>query len=104
MNRHTNKELVDIHFKYDLANGNGRVAVRLHRERYLTRGQPHHQTFTCVYQNLDLLESRLTTGPSILKWTWWHEYPSLLLRSEKHPVFSNMSTNPCRVGSCVHTC
>ncbi|GFY06993.1 hypothetical protein TNCV_4202641 [Trichonephila clavipes] len=88
MNRYTNAELVDIHFIYDLANGNGRVAVRLHGqhmmnmshcmsaeladihfiyglangsgcaavwlygERYPTRWQWNHQTFTRLHQNL----------------------------------------------------
>ncbi|GFY32446.1 uncharacterized protein TNCV_3559541 [Trichonephila clavipes] len=35
-----------------LADGNGRAAVRLYRERYLTRRQPNHQTFAWVHQNL----------------------------------------------------
>ncbi|GFT86196.1 hypothetical protein TNCV_3257721 [Trichonephila clavipes] len=35
---------------------------------------------------------------SILKWTWWHEYPSLQLRSVKHPALSNRSAYPCCVG------
>ncbi|GFX46219.1 uncharacterized protein TNCV_2298681 [Trichonephila clavipes] len=34
MNRYTSTKLADIHFIYDLANGNGCVAVRLYRERY----------------------------------------------------------------------
>ncbi|GFU83525.1 hypothetical protein TNCV_4217851 [Trichonephila clavipes] len=52
MNRYTNSELVDIHFIYDLANGNGRFAVRLYGERYPTRRQPNHQTLARVHQNL----------------------------------------------------
>ncbi|GFU80198.1 hypothetical protein TNCV_1091481 [Trichonephila clavipes] len=39
-------------FIYDLADGNGRAAVRLYRERYPTRRQPNHQTFARVHQNL----------------------------------------------------
>ena len=38
-----------------------------------------------------------TTCQSILKWTWWHESPLLLLQFMKCIVFSNMSVNPCRV-------
>ncbi|GFV01340.1 general transcription factor II-I repeat domain-containing protein 2B [Trichonephila clavipes] len=49
-NKHV--ELADIHFIYDLADGNGRAAVRLYRERYPTRRQPNHQTFARVHQNL----------------------------------------------------
>ncbi|GFT56432.1 DUF4817 domain-containing protein [Trichonephila clavipes] len=45
MYRFTNSELADIHFIYGLADGNGRAAVRLYRERYPTRRQPNHQTF-----------------------------------------------------------
>lgn len=52
MNRYTNAELADIHFIYGLANGNGRAAARLYRERYPTRRQPNHQTFARVHQNL----------------------------------------------------
>ncbi|GFX02091.1 DUF4817 domain-containing protein [Trichonephila clavipes] len=52
MYRFTNSELADIHFIYGLADGNGRVAVRLYRERYPTRRQPNHQTFARVHQNL----------------------------------------------------
>ncbi|GFV01344.1 uncharacterized protein TNCV_2125701 [Trichonephila clavipes] len=52
MYRFTNSELADIHFIYDLADGNGRAAVRLYRERYPTRRQPNHQTFARVHQNL----------------------------------------------------
>ncbi|GFY35395.1 hypothetical protein TNCV_194881 [Trichonephila clavipes] len=37
MNRYTNAELVDIHFNYGPANGNGLDAARLHRERYSTK-------------------------------------------------------------------
>ncbi|GFV20877.1 hypothetical protein TNCV_553131 [Trichonephila clavipes] len=36
-NRSRNAVLVDMHFIYGLANGNGRVAVRLFGERYPTR-------------------------------------------------------------------
>ncbi|GFU51141.1 hypothetical protein TNCV_966331 [Trichonephila clavipes] len=74
MNRYTNAEFGDIHFIYYLPNGNGRVAVRLYVERYVTSRQSNHQTFTWVYhdlgRNMDLSEKRLTTLPSILKWTW----------------------------------
>ncbi|GFU31323.1 hypothetical protein TNCV_8721 [Trichonephila clavipes] len=52
MNRYTNAELADIHFIYDLAKRNGRVAVRLYGERYPTRWPPNHQTFIRVQQNL----------------------------------------------------
>ncbi|GFX98880.1 DUF4817 domain-containing protein [Trichonephila clavipes] len=52
MYRFTNSELADIHFIYGLADGNGRAAVRLYRERYPTRRQPNHQTFARVHQNL----------------------------------------------------
>ncbi|GFT86838.1 hypothetical protein TNCV_4164081 [Trichonephila clavipes] len=43
------------------------------------------------------MKSIVTIRPSILKWTWWHEHPSLLLRSVKRPIFLNMSANTCRV-------
>ncbi|GFS58852.1 uncharacterized protein TNCV_4271401 [Trichonephila clavipes] len=52
MNRYTKTKFVDIHFIYDLANGNGRVAIRLHWGRYTTRRQLSHQTFAWVNQNL----------------------------------------------------
>ncbi|GFU96537.1 uncharacterized protein TNCV_1682091 [Trichonephila clavipes] len=52
MNPYMNSELVDIHFIYDLANGNGRSAVRLYGERNPMKRQPNHQTFTPVHQNL----------------------------------------------------
>ncbi|GFU69550.1 DUF4817 domain-containing protein [Trichonephila clavipes] len=52
MYRFTNSELADIHFINDLADGNGRAAVRLYRERYPTRRQPNHQTFAQVHHNL----------------------------------------------------
>ncbi|GFU31608.1 hypothetical protein TNCV_1235021 [Trichonephila clavipes] len=52
MYRFTNSELADIHFIYGLADGNGRAAVRLFRERYPTWRQPNHQTFARVHQNL----------------------------------------------------
>ncbi|GFU19736.1 hypothetical protein TNCV_3960841 [Trichonephila clavipes] len=50
--RYTNTELADFHYIYGLANGNGRVAVRLYEERYPTKLQANHQTFTWVHQNL----------------------------------------------------
>lgn len=37
-----------------------------------------------------------TTRTSILKWTWRHKYQSLLLRSVKRLVITNMSASPCR--------
>ncbi|GFV63148.1 hypothetical protein TNCV_3025771 [Trichonephila clavipes] len=52
MNRYTNAELADIQLIYDLANGNGRVAVRLYGESYPTRRQSNHQTLTRLYHNL----------------------------------------------------
>ncbi|GFV73483.1 DUF4817 domain-containing protein [Trichonephila clavipes] len=52
MYRFTNSQLTDIHFIYGLADGNGRAAVRLYRERYPTRRQQNHQTFSRVHQNL----------------------------------------------------
>ncbi|GFV88974.1 DUF4817 domain-containing protein [Trichonephila clavipes] len=48
----TNLELADIHFIYGLADGNGRAAVRLYKERYSTRRQPNHQMFAGMHQNL----------------------------------------------------
>ncbi|GFW25416.1 hypothetical protein TNCV_3721441 [Trichonephila clavipes] len=45
MNRCTNACLANIPFIYDLSNGNERVAVRLHEERYLTKQQANHQKF-----------------------------------------------------------
>ncbi|GFX18375.1 transposable element Tc3 transposase [Trichonephila clavipes] len=53
MNRYTNSKLAGIHFIYNLANGNGHVAVPLYGERYSTRRQPNHQMFTRVHQNLE---------------------------------------------------
>ena len=38
------------------------------------------------------------TRPPFLKWMRLNENPTLLLRFMKHPVFSNMSAKPCRVG------
>ncbi|GFT88940.1 uncharacterized protein TNCV_907221 [Trichonephila clavipes] len=55
MNSYTNAELADIHFIHGLANGNGRVAVRLYREKYPTRRQPNHQMFARVHQNLETI-------------------------------------------------
>ncbi|GFT03962.1 uncharacterized protein TNCV_1731101 [Trichonephila clavipes] len=49
-NRYTNAELADIYFILD--NGNGRAVVWLHGERYPTRQQPNHQTFSQLHQNL----------------------------------------------------
>ncbi|GFT45169.1 hypothetical protein TNCV_4497031 [Trichonephila clavipes] len=46
INRYTTTELADIHFIYGLANG---YAVQLYGQRYPTRRQPKHQTFTgCI--------------------------------------------------------
>ncbi|GFT67342.1 hypothetical protein TNCV_2360001 [Trichonephila clavipes] len=98
MNRYTNAKLTDIHFIYGLSNGNGRVAVRLYEERYPTESL--NTPFGCIrpWRNMEASEPRLTTRPSILKWTWWHEHPSLLLRSVKCPVIAKMPNSPCRVG------
>ncbi|GFX17944.1 hypothetical protein TNCV_2293921 [Trichonephila clavipes] len=52
MNRYTNAELAGIYFNYGPVNGNGRVAVRLHGERYLMRRHPNDQTFARVHQVL----------------------------------------------------
>ncbi|GFW01121.1 hypothetical protein TNCV_1763591 [Trichonephila clavipes] len=83
MNRncYTNAELADTHFNYGHSNGNGRVAVRLHGERYLTRRQPNHQTFAREHQNLAEQGSfRDTIDDTTVKseMDWWHEHPSLL--------------------------
>ncbi|GFY11081.1 hypothetical protein TNCV_4470671 [Trichonephila clavipes] len=99
MNRYMNAELADIYFVY----GYRRVAVQLYGERYPSRWQPNHLTFARVHQKLaepESFKATTHTHTSILKWTWWHIYPTLLLRSVKPPVFSNVSTsaNPCRVG------
>ncbi|GFT89259.1 hypothetical protein TNCV_4385711 [Trichonephila clavipes] len=52
VNRYMNAKLADIHLLYGLANGNGRVAVRLYGERYTTEWQPNHQTLSRGRQNL----------------------------------------------------
>ncbi|GFU64800.1 hypothetical protein TNCV_2128741 [Trichonephila clavipes] len=54
MNRDTNAELVDIHFIYGLANGNGRVLVRLHSGNRVIK-----RSLGCIriWQNMDLSES-----------------------------------------------
>ncbi|GFT53288.1 hypothetical protein TNCV_4233801 [Trichonephila clavipes] len=81
MNRCTKLVLLNIHFIYNLANGNGRVVVRFYGEdidamashQYPTRWQPNPQTFSQVHQNLAEHESFRATiddSPSILKWTW----------------------------------
>ncbi|GFW43259.1 hypothetical protein TNCV_1350221 [Trichonephila clavipes] len=58
MNRCTNAELADIHFIYGLDYGNGRIAVWLFGELYITRRQPNHQTFFLqVHQTLAEHES-----------------------------------------------
>ncbi|GFU80059.1 hypothetical protein TNCV_579391 [Trichonephila clavipes] len=61
INRYTNAEMAGIHFIYDLANGNERVAIRLYGKIYPTRWQPNHQRFTRMYQNLAEHESFRTT-------------------------------------------
>ncbi|GFU94717.1 hypothetical protein TNCV_3386061 [Trichonephila clavipes] len=53
MDRYTNAELADIHFNYEPANRNGRVAICLHWERFPTRWQSNAQTFAWVHQNLE---------------------------------------------------
>ncbi|GFT37180.1 HTH_48 domain-containing protein [Trichonephila clavipes] len=96
-------ELAYIHFNYGPANGNGRFAVSLHGEGYSMKRQPNRQTFAWEHQNLTEHGSfnfmaTIDDSPSNLKWIWWHEYPSLQLRSVKRLIFSNMSSNPCRIG------
>ncbi|GFU77343.1 hypothetical protein TNCV_4358951 [Trichonephila clavipes] len=60
MNRYMNAELADIHFIYGLANGKGRVVVRLYGERYSKRWQPNHQTFARVHHKLEHESFRAT--------------------------------------------
>ncbi|GFV46909.1 hypothetical protein TNCV_1270271 [Trichonephila clavipes] len=78
MNRNTNTKLADILFICSLSNGNGRVAVGC-RGKDIQRGGNRiiERSLGCIrtWWNMDLSELRLTTRPSILKWTWWPKYP-----------------------------
>ncbi|GFU91434.1 hypothetical protein TNCV_2542021 [Trichonephila clavipes] len=84
MNRCTKAELADIHFIYDLANGNGHVGIM---GKYIQRGGKRimKRSIGCIktWWSIVLSEPRLTINSKI---DWWHEYPSLLLRSVKLPV------------------
>ncbi|GFU05588.1 hypothetical protein TNCV_3291931 [Trichonephila clavipes] len=83
MNRYTNDGLADIHFIFRIAKGNGCVDVRLYAE-YIQQGGnriiKRLLGFNKTWRNMDLSVPRLTTRPSTVKWTWWHEYQSQLLR------------------------
>ncbi|GFW47606.1 hypothetical protein TNCV_583181 [Trichonephila clavipes] len=66
MNRYTNTELTDIHFIYDPAHGNRRVAVWFYEEDIQRGGnQITKRSFGCIrtWRNEDLSEPRLTTCP-----------------------------------------
>ena len=52
MERYTNGELADMHFMYGIAEGNGRAAARIYRERFPDRRQPDHHLFARVHRNL----------------------------------------------------
>lgn len=66
MQRYTNGELADMHFVYGIAEGNGRAAERIYRERFPDRHQPHHSLFARVHRNLcnygSLRSSRTSEG------------------------------------------
>ncbi|GFT25036.1 hypothetical protein TNCV_179511 [Trichonephila clavipes] len=81
-----------------ILNETGRVAVRLQGERYPTRRQTNHQTFSRLFQNLAESESfsamiddtpinsEMDLGALIF-------IAAMML---KRPVFMNMCVNPCR--------
>ncbi|GIY74758.1 hypothetical protein CEXT_360221 [Caerostris extrusa] len=45
MHRFTKAEFADIHFVYDLANGNGGAIIQSYWETYLTRRVKSHRTW-----------------------------------------------------------
>ncbi|GFT19558.1 hypothetical protein TNCV_2534411 [Trichonephila clavipes] len=49
-------------------------------------------------RGVDGYTPHLHSSQQKLTCTWWQKCLSLLLRSVKRPVFSNMSANPCRAG------
>ncbi|GFW37645.1 hypothetical protein TNCV_415311 [Trichonephila clavipes] len=95
------KTLVDIHFIYDLANGNGHASVPLYGDGYLTRWQPNRQTFARVHQN----QAEHGVFRAMIDDTPVNSEMNLVARisnaaatiCERHG-FSIMSANPCRVG------
>ncbi|GFT06454.1 hypothetical protein TNCV_3355911 [Trichonephila clavipes] len=101
MNRCTNAELEDIHFLYRLANGYGRVNVRLYGERYSTRKQPNDQTFARVHQNLAEHGSFGATIDDTLVNSEMDLVARISIAAatiRESPVFSNIYVNPCHVG------
>ncbi|GFV30731.1 hypothetical protein TNCV_2468381 [Trichonephila clavipes] len=68
MNHYLNPELADIPFIYSLANGNGVLPFGC-IGKDIRRGVNRIFNVRSVRQNMDLSGPRLTTRPSILKWT-----------------------------------
>ncbi|GFW81346.1 hypothetical protein TNCV_376941 [Trichonephila clavipes] len=101
MNRYMNAKLADIPFIYGLANGNGRVVVRLSRpvgDKYQTRRQSNHKTFARL--NLNLAE----LGPfrATIDDTPINSKVDLMAGTTNTAATiretSNMSANPCHFG------
>ncbi|GFX39435.1 hypothetical protein TNCV_2667971 [Trichonephila clavipes] len=67
MDSYINAEFVDVYIIYDLANGNGRTVVLLHKERYLTRQQTNHHTCILWTEFPVSVYSRLQLQPEDLK-------------------------------------
>ncbi|GFW29224.1 hypothetical protein TNCV_4132981 [Trichonephila clavipes] len=102
INRYTDVELMDIHFIYCLANGNGRVDVRLYAERYPTRGQPNHQTFTRVHQNLaehGSFGATIDDTPVNSEMDLVARISIASATIRESPMFSHIYANPCRIGT-----
>lgn len=60
------QDMADMHYVYGLADGNGRLAQRMFRNRFPGRHVPHYQTFASVHQrfseNADLNAARHNAG------------------------------------------
>ena len=52
MNRSSNADMADIHMAYGSANGNARMAVRLHEERLLYLYLPGNRIFISFHRQL----------------------------------------------------
>ena len=57
MERFTHSELADLHFMYELAEGNGRATARLYQEKYPKRNVPYCRMFNNLHHNLCEYES-----------------------------------------------
>ena len=52
MASYTHRESADMHLVYGMANCNGREALRIYREKYLSRKMPSHSFFVTIHQKL----------------------------------------------------